>query len=605
MSHFAHSVSRFTIALALAFGVSPLGWAAALSQSCYEMGGGKSFIVRAIGLPRYQVLEPDGSLHAPSDSDLRWFSAQSAFLKSNCPTKDRSAGVSGSDFDPKETTAPPALGNSRLIQQQIQKGFAAGAAAATNAPESLAPVGDSPSDASQQPPSDAPPPPSQSPDKSANTQPPKQDPELQRELAASEKRKGADEALANAAGRDEKCAHANAISGGKISCRGADGLITTSKVTEAVAMIGGSSYVNYQGGKAQQQLMETGAKQSEALKASADLQDNAGKQQQVIGTFSTLMGAAQLLKGRGLNKGGDKLAKGQLANQTYNGGKFNAQGVDESGFTRQEYGTGAGEARTVASRLNTSGLQTLVRGAQTFWQGKINRDGAKSLRKAANALANVEDKFKDAKPPGFDPFAPPGSGARSPNTIGGNGLNPNSKAAAGEDESTGDGAPIADLGPGTNPDLANDSLVNPAPAPGERVRGGGPEGNSGGPAGLSGVSTNPNSGGGDSEPQPQYADNSGTEAGYRNEESARAGRGGGPGTGGAGAGDVDLGKLLAQFLPKDDEKAGNENGILDFGGRAPAAEPDDSASLLDRSVNIFERVSQAYQHKAKQGKIGI
>jgi hypothetical protein len=52
----------------------------------------------------------------------------------------------------------------------------------------------------------------------------------------------------------------------------------------------------------------------------------------------------------------------------------------------------------------------------------------------------------------------------------------------------------------------------------------------------------------------------------------------------------DLSGLLAQFLPKEEDKKG-QNGILDFGGRAPSAGGGDGP-LLGPKENIFDRVSK-------------
>jgi hypothetical protein len=96
--------------------------------------------------------------------------------------------------------------------------------------------------------------------------------------------------------------------------------------------------------------------------------------------------------------------------------------------------------------------------------------------------------------------------------------------------------------------------------------------------------------------QPKMADTRG--AGNYEGGGALAGVGGG---GGGGAKDPDLSGLLAQFLPKKDEDKPT-NGIMDFGGRGPAG--DGPVSLLDKNVNIFERIHQTYQDKNRRGKVG-
>ena len=60
---------------------------------------------------------------------------------------------------------------------------------------------------------------------------------------------------------------------------------------------------------------------------------------------------------------------------------------------------------------------------------------------------------------------------------------------------------------------------------------------------------------------------------------------------------------MAKLLGGDDEDKQKMAGIMQFAGdpRGLAAAGQDS--LLDRSVNLFKRVSDAYQHKNRSGGI--
>jgi len=94
----------------------------------------------------------------------------------------------------------------------------------------------------------------------------------------------------------------------------------------------------------------------------------------------------------------------------------------------------------------------------------------------------------------------------------------------------------------------------------------------------------------------KYISNGGGAGGYRG--------GGGGGGGGAGTdGGMDLQGMLAALLPKKEDAANDPS--MNFGagaGRAPAA--DGAVSLLDRSVNIFKRVSDTYMEKSRRGVVG-
>jgi hypothetical protein len=87
------------------------------------------------------------------------------------------------------------------------------------------------------------------------------------------------------------------------------------------------------------------------------------------------------------------------------------------------------------------------------------------------------------------------------------------------------------------------------------------------------------------------------------------------GKGGSGSKDsgIDLGALLAQFMPKGCEgpDAANNPGcapkepgedIQEYANRKPANE---TGSFLDKNANIFDRIHQTLQDKNRKGIVGI
>jgi len=80
--------------------------------------------------------------------------------------------------------------------------------------------------------------------------------------------------------------------------------------------------------------------------------------------------------------------------------------------------------------------------------------------------------------------------------------------------------------------------------------------------------------------------------------------GGGRGGGGGGGDDMSAFKdMLSQFMPGKKDDAAKDPSMAFGDGRAPAS-GEGPTSLLGRNVNIFERVSAAYQTKEKSGLFG-
>lgn len=199
----------------------------------------------------------------------------------------------------------------------------------------------------------------------------------------------------------------------------------------------------------------------------------------------------------------------------------------------------------------------------------------------SNANKNLANKI-DGSDDGFT--LPPGGG-------GGEEENTNQDAATSTDPTFG-GEVVAGntLGP-PGIDTPPDPTIDAPPGAGLQK----PEGGAGGgPLGSTslggGSSTQANKG--EKEKSAEYAGQS--------DASSKYARGGGTTKGGGEDKGPDLSGLLAQFLPKDQDEKGAHS-ILDF-GRQPGNAP---ISLLDKGVNIFERIHIRYQNEQKNNAVGL
>jgi hypothetical protein len=164
---------------------------------------------------------------------------------------------------------------------------------------------------------------------------------------------------------------------------------------------------------------------------------------------------------------------------------------------------------------------------------------------------------------------------------------------------------MPDLGPGTNLDDGPKELGRGPLAGGfeSGVPGGGPAGPMAGSSVQSG-STAPTATDESAKAEAQAPGNvDGRDSTYQSFGAAR-GLASGGGSGGKGGPDLSgLSGLMAKLLGSGDDEAEKQRraGIMQFAGdqRGPAAQD----SLLDRSVNLFKRVSDAYQHKNRSGAI--
>lgn len=258
----------------------------------------------------------------------------------------------------------------------------------------------------------------------------------------------------------------------------------------------------------------------------------------------------------------------------------------------------AKEQGNLAEQANGRGYLHMMVGAAQMFNGYAGVKAAELNKKSAEKLAAATATPFNFTPPANNslPLLPGDTLPGSPTAISPGTQASDSSGAEGDTNTKGDDS--LNLGDPTGFRPEDNKLAQAAPpAPAFKNEGGGGSGGGGGGVGGGG-STSPASGSGDDTPPPRMSDSrspayEGGGAGYHGGGGSNAGKDG-----------PDLSGLLAQFLPKQGEEAGSKNGILDYGNRRALAN-DDGGSLLDRHINIFERVHQAYQEKQKKRRVGI
>jgi hypothetical protein len=283
----------------------------------------------------------------------------------------------------------------------------------------------------------------------------------------------------------------------------------------------------------------------------------------------------------------------------------------------------AAEQQTMWNTAKNAGVAMIVSGAGKIMSGILAKKAAEEARSAADELDKIDEKLANA--PIFSPipdvYPSPtidiGSFTPSPVPVG-DPVAPPAAIVSAADPFSPRQATV--LSPGT---AATDPVAPPEES--EKPMGGGlgdPFNNArpeGGPAILpaagrltdaSGAGASGGGGGGlgggsptsaaqdqGGEGAPRLADSRGEK--YQSGGGVYSGAGGGVG---ADKG-PDLSGLLAA-LTKDDKKEDGKTNIMEY-GRAPASEGGESGSLLDKSVNIFQRVHETYQDKNRQGAVGL
>lgn len=454
---------------------------------------------------------------------------------------------------------------------------------------------------------------------------------------------------------DSDCKVSAGINGDRYGCGGTRAMIEGAKVTNAVTQAAGQISTAAVGQSQQMNAQAAGGTQSATLHAAAVTQRTTGDIELVTGGLNTGLGLVQMIqyadhKGNAKEiKGGsaealkaekkgpqvgdgslggqgfvsaatdggvnDRIVKNFKLNEKYHittdvvPGPSQAQAQEAARNQEIEMKKGAMKRDTkriankaadeqggMAKEAMAGGMMSIIQGATQMMTGGFNIMSANQLDDTADKLKALENQV-----PTISPFAPMGArqvgpadalAPAAPTSLNGAGTS-DVQAAQDSTPLTPDngslGRPIADV-PKTG--------IDPGPAAGKFSSSGPPGGGSGGGGGFNGgASTAPASGGDNADPQAKMADSS-KGSGYE---------GGGYASGGGGGGTPDKGPdlsgLLAQFLPKKDDAQKNPNGIADFGGRGPAGEG--PISLLDKNVNIFERIHQTYQDKGRRGTVGI
>lgn len=248
----------------------------------------------------------------------------------------------------------------------------------------------------------------------------------------------------------------------------------------------------------------------------------------------------------------------------------------------------ADEQRGMRDYVKTEQEKLYIEGATSLMAAIASYDLSDKYANTAKTIQDVENKQQyDWK---YDPLDQ-GTGGRDT-------INPNSQASAAITEEGSKEVTEDDLGTAMDP--LPDELPVAGPSPGifragdvAENSGGGGGGALGGPSG--GMGQNPSGETGQEQQGAGYARLPNNPAGY--------GEGGGGKKGGAAGGagtDGGLLAALAGLMPKEQD-LGPKNGILAYRGPAQS----DTGSLLDRSVNIFQRISAAYQAKHRAGAVGV
>ncbi len=251
----------------------------------------------------------------------------------------------------------------------------------------------------------------------------------------------------------------------------------------------------------------------------------------------------------------------------------------------------AGEQKRISSTSMLNGMMLMMTGSQQLISGGTNLAAAQELKKVAAALSTQKPTLSVIAPPTLSPPSNPQT-ALTPNTISGSGLNPDPSTSS--DSSTTQDPP-PDLGQPFNPIPIN-SGVPTGPMPGKLNENSSPPGAGGGMSGLGGGASTAEDKSSQEDPQARLVTN---EKGP-SYESGGTFMGARSGAGKGADGGPDLNSLLEKFLPKKDDPSLFQNSILQFG---KSTGPDQPLSLLDKNVNIFERVHETYQDENKQGKI--
>jgi hypothetical protein len=255
------------------------------------------------------------------------------------------------------------------------------------------------------------------------------------------------------------------------------------------------------------------------------------------------------------------------------------------------------EQAAVGKEASAGALTSLIAGATNLIQGSFALKASKELKKAAGDLKNAQSLAAPVEIPDLDKpmFQPSQGGINTPAITGSGRIADEQQSFAQADEEQDD---TSSLGEGFNPG-GPDPGAFPSPPPASQVAGGG-EGLVNGSGSVGGGGTGGGEAEGAEEPKAEYAANLNDPGSrYMNGGGGYTGGGGGGGEGGGGG--PDLSGILDKLMGRNGEADFQGKPSLDEFGRSPASQG--SYSLLDRGVNIFDRIHQAYQTRSRKGRI--
>lgn len=257
------------------------------------------------------------------------------------------------------------------------------------------------------------------------------------------------------------------------------------------------------------------------------------------------------------------------------------------------------EQKTAASAATAGGMMSMMTGAQQMMSGTFSLIAAAQLEATAKKMKNtVTGGVGNIVAPGL-----PGD------------LSGGAQTAGGQTSITGDGAAAAASGDSSDAPADSGNLppslgdgFNPAGLPS-----GTPEGPGAGkftadpksgaaPGGVGSVDGGGNTSAASEKAEDNQAKLAQTPAGDRY-SSGGAFSGGGGGFGKGAEGGPDLSSLLDKFLPKKDDAAVTGNGSIEFAGQN-GNHPETAMSVLDKNTDMFARIHDTYQDKARQGFVG-
>ena len=413
----------------------------------------------------------------------------------------------------------------------------------------------------------------------------------------------------------------------KFTCSGTQTVIQGAQIMNTIAQTTQSTALGGMGQIKQMEAAQEGT-QSAAIKAAADMQELGGQIDIGLGTVNTATGVGLLVMGKKHGSEGQEIRETVTSKASGQSGiRYLAQGQAKPGETQKYQVSGFGSERMENAFMNSegtklnnvrasdvrrnallvkkfgnaaeaekasaksqaygAGVTQLATGLGQVTQGIFNIIAAKKMREAADKLAGEGNGNPTVNPAGgmdlsgADSFAPRTAGA-----INGNGEAEEAQAI-GEEPQTDTpnlGAPYNFAGPPTG-------LASPGPAADPfKDKEIANQNGSGGAVGLGSTS----SATGEPEPGAKMAANE--KATYEGGGGGGFGRGGGGGGGDKG---LDLSALKDLFGKKEQDLSGN--GILAFGDRGPASEPN---SILGRnSKSLFARISEVNQDKFKRGQL--